>query len=134
MEAKQFTFRMPALPRWVMADEIGYEPKTTFWQDFCIAEKFGVNAIKDTFKRAFTEWRTDVVYLTELALVTNHRGTNWYFVSEKLRRSDKEEERKRADVADWLKSIYFGFYNDIVVWARENCNDDDLYYFESTID
>ena len=30
---------------------------TTFWQDFSIADAFGVAAIKDTFKRAFAEWK-----------------------------------------------------------------------------
>ena len=27
----------------------GYEMKTTFWNDFTIADAFGINAIKDTF-------------------------------------------------------------------------------------
>lgn len=26
----------------------GQEPQTTFWQDFSIADKFGIDAIKDT--------------------------------------------------------------------------------------
>ena len=31
----------------------------TFWMDFTIADAFGVNAIKDTFNRAFKEWKSD---------------------------------------------------------------------------
>ena len=31
----------------------GYEMMTTSWQDFNIADKFGVAAIKDTYKRAY---------------------------------------------------------------------------------
>lgn len=31
----------------------GYETKTTFWDDFSIAEMFGINAVRDTYKRAF---------------------------------------------------------------------------------
>ena len=46
---------------------------TTFWMDFTIADKFGVSAIKDTFKRAFAEWKTDYRYLTDLVLVLNHK-------------------------------------------------------------
>ena len=30
---------------------IGYEPKTTFWMDFSIADKFGIEAIVDTFNQ-----------------------------------------------------------------------------------
>ena len=31
---------------------IGYEPKTTFWSDFSIADVFGVDSVKDTYNRA----------------------------------------------------------------------------------
>ena len=48
-----------------------YEFKTTFWQDFSIADRFGLAAVKDTFKRAFEEWKNDYEYLTELFIVMN---------------------------------------------------------------
>ena len=35
--------------------ENGYETFTTFWMDFSIADKFGVNAVNDTYIRAFNE-------------------------------------------------------------------------------
>ena len=38
---------------WEMAIDMGYEPKTTFWDDFTIADKFGVKAVEDTYRRAF---------------------------------------------------------------------------------
>lgn len=47
------------------------EWKTTFWIDFSIADKFGEEAVEDTFKRAFSEWKDDYIYLTELVIVTN---------------------------------------------------------------
>ncbi len=31
--------------------ENGYELQTTFWEDFSIADRFGLSAIQDTFKR-----------------------------------------------------------------------------------
>lgn len=46
---------------------------TTFWMDFTIADHFGVSAIKDTFERAFNEWKNDYRYLTDLVMVTNHK-------------------------------------------------------------
>lgn len=54
-----------------------YEFKTTFWQDFTIADKFGKEAIEDTFKRAFKEWKTNYIYLTELVLVLNWKMWEW---------------------------------------------------------
>ncbi len=40
----------------------GYELTTTFWEDFSIADVFGTKAIRDTFNRAFEEWKTNYVY------------------------------------------------------------------------
>lgn len=39
--------------------ENGYELQTTFWEDFSIADRFGLSAIQDTFKRAFEEWKNN---------------------------------------------------------------------------
>ena len=49
--------------------ENGYELQTTFWNDFSIADRFGIEAINDTYKRAFSEWKDNYKYLTELILV-----------------------------------------------------------------
>lgn len=53
--------------------ENGYELQTTFWNDFSIADRFGLSAVQDTFNRAFEEWKEDYKYLTELVLVLNHK-------------------------------------------------------------
>ena len=49
----------------------GYEMTTTFWQDFSIADCFGVASVRDTFNRAFKEWKSNYVYLTELVITLN---------------------------------------------------------------
>lgn len=51
---------------------------TTFWMDFSIADAFGVDAIQDTFNRAFEGWKSNYKYLTELAMVLNHKCCDWY--------------------------------------------------------
>jgi len=51
---------------------------TTFWSDFTIADAFGINAVKDTFKRAFEEWKDDYRYLTDLVSVLNHKCWQHY--------------------------------------------------------
>lgn len=60
-----------------MTTPMGYELTTTFWQDFSIADAFGLNAIKDTFNRAFEEWKHNYVYLTELVIVLNWKMWDW---------------------------------------------------------
>lgn len=92
-----------------------YDFKTTFWQDFTIADAFGNDAIKDTFKRAFDEWKTNVEYLAELVLVLNWKGWQWY---------EKDEERSK---------IYFDIYQKADDYAYENLKGEDLnYYFHVT--
>lgn len=49
----------------------GYIQKTTFFEDFSIADHYGVSAIKDTYRRAVAAWATDKVYMTELVMVLN---------------------------------------------------------------
>lgn len=59
-------------------DFCGYEMITTFGTDFDIADSFGAAAVKDTFNRAFAEWRSEYRYLTELILVLNWKSAQHY--------------------------------------------------------
>ena len=43
-----------------------------------IADKFGVEAIKDTYKRAKEEWSDDRIYGAELSMVLNHKCWQHY--------------------------------------------------------
>ena len=52
---------------------LDYECKTTFWKDFSIAERFGAEAIRDTYKRVRAEWKNDRAYGTELSMALNHK-------------------------------------------------------------
>ena len=42
------------ISRWNIEKNFGYKPITTFWEDFSIAEKFGIDAIKNTDKLCAT--------------------------------------------------------------------------------
>lgn len=94
-----------------------YEFKTTFWQDFTIADAFGVNAIKDTYKRAFNEWKTDKVYITELVLVLNWK------IWEHHEKGDKE-----------MTEIYDKLWRETDDWCTKNLKGDDLRYYLQTTD
>lgn len=93
-----------------------YKFITTFKSDFTIADRFGNNAIKDTFKRAFKEWKNDYKYLTELVLVLNWKIWEHY---------EKDNEKARI-------------YNDLWLYANNyavnNLKDDKLKYFYETVD
>ena len=67
------------IPQWNITEMTGYEPKTTFWMDFSIADKFGIDAIKDTYNRVMKEWNTNHIYMTELAMVINWKCWDTYY-------------------------------------------------------
>lgn len=102
---------------WHMADAIGYEPKTTFWDDFSIADAFGVKGIEDTFNRAFKEWKGNYVYLTELVLVLNHKLWHHY-------------DRHNYDEAE----CYNRLWKKADEHAANNLKGEELQYFYKTTD
>lgn len=123
-QAQERKFELPKLPAWTMAAELGYKPKTTFWQDFSIADLFGLNAIHDTFKRAFNEWKENVKYIAELALVLNHKGLFYHYAAEQR----DNDERLQA-----LSETYFAMFRAVHDYAHDHFTGDDAeYYFKIT--
>ncbi len=88
---------------------------TTFWMDFTIADQFGMDAVLDTYKRAFEGWRTDVRYLADLVVVLNHKIWQHYQTNEPLAR------------------LYDRLWREATNWAWEHLEGDDAtYFFEYT--
>lgn len=77
----------------------GYEPKTTFWQDFTIAEAFGEESIKQTFDNAIKSWGDDYIFMTELSLVMNHKLWELY---QKRQNLAKLYEKLWLEVEDYV--------------------------------
>lgn len=96
--------------------ENGYELQTTFWSDFSIADSFGLPAVRDTFRRAFEEWKGNYKYLTELVLVLNHKIWQYH--------------ETRPEFA----SLYQSLWEQADQYAAENLKDDELGYFLDTTD
>ena len=53
------------------ADECGYERKTTFFSDLSIAEWYGADSVRDTYKNVMRSWLGNVVYFTEFVMCLN---------------------------------------------------------------
>ena len=104
------------IPRWNITEISGYVPKTTFWEDFSIADKFSISAIKDTYKRAFDSWKSDYIYLTELVMVLNHKIWQWY---------ERDDDKSKLYNELWEKADGY---------ACENLKGDELRYFYETTD
>ena len=107
---------MELFKNWNIEEETGYKPITTFYMDFSIADKFGINGIVDTFNRAFNEWKDNYKYLTELAMVLNwkimeHYGTN------------KE-----------VAKLYQDLFYELDEYAIEHLKGNELEYYYNTTD
>lgn len=95
---------------------MNYELKTTFYSDFSIADHFGARAVKDTYKRAFNEWKHDYVYLTELVMILNWKIWEHY---------EKNTE---------LARLYNNLWQEADEYACNNLKGDELSYFYRTTD
>ena len=103
------------------------EFKTTFWNDFTIADAFGLNAIQDTFNRAFEEWKTNTEYLTELVIVLNHKIWEWWDESNALSKWDNSTSQY-VKFNDYSK-LYNDLWEQADAYALDNLKGDDLQYF-----
>lgn len=84
---------------------------TTFWTDFTIADAFGKSAVKDTFNRAFEEWKSDYRYLTDLVMVLNHKIWEHY--------------EKGSPLAE----VYNGLWEKADSYAMDHLKDEEMAYF-----
>lgn len=101
---------------WNIEAMTGYKPKTTFYEDFSIAERFSQQAIKDTYKRAFESWQDNIEYITELAMALNWKCHRWYGRNERL------------------SNLYCDLWETLDNWIFENKTGDDLSYYIRTTD
>lgn len=92
------------IPSWNITELTGYKPITTFWQDFSIADKFGNNAIENTYRNVKAEWKEYCQYWTELCLVLNHKIWQWYDIDrEKAILYDRLWKDADRLTAEWTK-------------------------------
>lgn len=94
----------------------GYEMQTTFVEDFKIADIFGIDAVKDTFDRAFDEWKDNYVYLTELVIALNWGIWRHYETNEPLAR------------------VYNELWKKADLYAQENLKGEELSFFYQVTD
>ena len=101
---------------WNIEESTGYKPFTTFYEDFSIADNFGIAAIKDTYKRAFKSWKDDYKYITEFIMALNWK------IHEHYNRND--------DYA----IVYDELWREADEWAMENLKGEALQYYLRTTD
>jgi len=101
---------------WRIEELTGYKPLTTFYTDFSIAEKYGIDAIKETYENAKKYWCDDYKYLTEIVMVLNWKIWEHY--------QDNEE----------LARLYNDLWEKLDNYACETLKGEELEYFYRTTD
>ena len=102
---------------WNIEAMTGYKPQTTFYEDFSIADAFGISAIKDTYKRGLeTCMELGYIYLTEFVMALNWKIWEHYQTND----------------------TYGRLYNDLWMQAediaRETLQGEELAYYYRTTD
>ena len=100
---------------WNIEEFCGYKPKTTYYTDFGIAERFGKDAIVDTYKRAVKYWGDSIEWMTEIVMVLNwkiwehyHRGNDEMVkFYDELWRKAQDEVFKRYEDDEEAMDYYF---------------------------
>lgn len=101
---------------WNIEELTGYKPITTFYEDFSIADKFGKNAVIETYHRAFKDWKKNYKYITELVMVLNWK------ISEHFESNNE------------LAEIYNDLWEKLDLWAQDNLKGEELKYYYKTTD
>lgn len=89
----------------------GYKQITTFFEDFSIADGFGISAIKDTYKRSFKSWKNNYKYITELVMVLNWKSWQW-----------AQNNKQYCE-------LYIYLHEEADKWVKENLEGDELEYY-----
>ena len=101
---------------WCIEQMTGYKPITTYYSDFSIAEKFGNQAIIDTYEQAMENWKMCYEYLTEIVMVLN-----W-----------KMWEHSEGNLE--LSRLYQDLWEKASRYAETHLKGDELSYYYRTTD
>ena len=108
---------MLKIKTWNIKEMTGYEPQTTFYEDFSIADAYGFLAVEDTFKRGLETCKAlGYIYLTEFVLALNWKIWEHYESKEKLAR------------------LYNDLWMQAVEIATTTLQGDELMYYYRTTD
>lgn len=92
-------------------NDVGKKRKTTFFSDLSIAECYGINEIKDTYKRVLKAWKTDVVFMSEFVIALNQKIWQHY------------KDNKP------LSKVYDELWRQADEFCMDNFKEEDLIYY-----
>lgn len=106
---------------WEMAKQIGYTPVTTLWEQFEEEEHKGMGEVDELVESSFERYKNDIVCLTELIMIINHKSWYWY----------KQGNNKAAR---FYSELYHEFDERAINYIEANLDDKAMSYYFKTLD
>ena len=106
---------------WEMAKEVGYKPITNLWTNFTLAEAFGEEAIKSTAEYSFNKYKDNILYLTELIMVLNHKC--WYW-----------NDNSKPELTRLYINLYYQYDDKAINYIEKNMPKDSMKYYFNVLD
>lgn len=106
--------------KWNAIDLIGYEPKTTIWEDLEAAESFGREAVRDTVFTFYSAWKDNVEFVTELVMAVNH--LSWYW------------NEKDDTWMNFYADLYYELDEEAITYMEKKEDKEGLRYYFRTLD
>lgn len=78
-------------------NECDKERKTTFFSDLSIAEWYGINAVKETYRDVMASWGDNLEFMCEWVLSLNHKIWQHYKQNKELAKVYDDLWRKADD-------------------------------------
>ena len=95
---------------------LNYNFESTFYEEFCVAEEYGADGIREHYDLVFNQWKDNLKFLTELVLVLNLKIFLWYGVD------------------DTIGKTYDQLWKETDGYALDTLKGDDLHYYLHTLD
>ena len=92
-----------------------------FWGEFDLAEISGNETIKDLAKKFYEKYKDDIVALTDLVMVINHKSWTWH-------------DFHRDNLSELYANLYYEYYEKAINYLEKKDDQDDLTYFIRTLD
>ena len=92
-----------------------------FWGEFDLAEISGSETIKDLAKKSYEKYKDDIVALTDLVMVINHKSWVWH-------------DFHRDNLSELYANLYYEYYEKAINYLEKKDDQDDLTYFIRTLD
>ena len=95
--------------------------KDEIWSDFDQVELEGEIAIKDLAEKYYKQFKDNIISLTNLVMVVNHKSWAWY-------------ELSNDELCTIYTELYYEYYEKIINYLDQAKRSEDLVYFIRTLD